>query len=147
MFNNDNLDGIGMDLLSVDIARGRDHGLQPYHVYLNLAIDGGHPIADWNDYAPVFTAESIENLRSVYASPLDVDLLVGLLLEAKNGEYSGPVTTYIMEEQFYRFKYGDRFFYSLANNANRFTEGMCTFICAILSMLTNFVCSSNTRDK
>jgi hypothetical protein len=28
-----NSDGVGMDLLTVDIVRGRDHGLAPYHVY------------------------------------------------------------------------------------------------------------------
>lgn len=32
LFKND--EGIGLDLFSTDILRGRDHGLQPYHVYV-----------------------------------------------------------------------------------------------------------------
>lgn len=34
-----NADGIGLDLFSHDILRGRDHGLQPYYVYV-LACHG-----------------------------------------------------------------------------------------------------------
>lgn len=62
-------------------------------------------------------------MQSVYNSVLDIDLFVGLLLETKNGVYAGPVATYIIAEQFYRFKYGNRFFYSFANSANPFTAG------------------------
>lgn len=62
-------------------------------------------------------------LKSVYKHPKDVDLLVGLLLEEKNGTYLGPVSRYIIEEQFYRFKFGNRFFYSHKNNPHPFTPG------------------------
>lgn len=66
-------------------------------------------------------------MAKVYKSPRDVDLLVGLLLEQKYGTYAGPVGTYLLEEQFYRFKYGNRFFYSHKNNPHPFTPGTCWF--------------------
>lgn len=74
-------------------------------------------------------------MQSVYNSVLDIDLFVGLLLETKNGVYAGPVTTYIMEEQFYRYKYGDRFFYAFANSANPFTEGNFEFSCKCITII------------
>lgn len=63
-------------------------------------------------------------LKTVYNSVKDIDLFVGLLLEMKPYAYAGQVTKYILEEQFYRFKFGDRYFYSFANSRNPFTEGM-----------------------
>lgn len=50
--------------------------------------------------------------------------MVGCLLEDKNHGETGLVGSYIMEEQFYRLKYGHRFFYSFPNGENPFTEGI-----------------------
>lgn len=72
-------------------------------------------------------SQSIAKLKTVYNSVLDIDLLVGLLLETKNGVYAGPVAQFIIEEQFYRLKHGDRFFYSFANSGYPFTSGFYTF--------------------
>lgn len=60
---------------------------------------------------------------STYESVFDVDLFVGMLLENVDGAYSGPVALAILEEQFYRYKFGDRFFYSFKDGPNPFTEG------------------------
>lgn len=122
LFNNGNADGIGLDLLAVDIARGRDHGLAPYHVYLTAATGGRVRVSGWDDLAGHFSAESVRALQQVYACSMDVDLLVGLLLEEKRGELAGPVGRYIVEEQFYRFKYGNRFFYSLVDGPRPFAD-------------------------
>lgn len=34
-----NSEGVGLDLFSTDILRGRDHGLQPYYTYLEACHD------------------------------------------------------------------------------------------------------------
>lgn len=45
-----NADGIGIDLLSTDISRGRNHGIPPYHVFLNKCF--GHKVKTFNDLSP-----------------------------------------------------------------------------------------------
>lgn len=67
--------------------------------------------------------QTIKLLSSLYESVLDMDLLVGLLLEEKHESLVGPVGSFLMEEQFYRAKFGNRFFYSLTDNPNPFTKG------------------------
>lgn len=49
IFNNGNLDGIGLDISSIDIARGRDQGLAPYYKYLDLITPGGLYVKQWSD--------------------------------------------------------------------------------------------------
>lgn len=121
-----------MDILAVDIARGRDHGLSPYHVYLTKSTNGRHVVTTWKDLDDFMSDSSIAVLQQIYACALDVDLLVGLLLEEKKGVYAGPVAQYIIEEQFYRAKFGNRFFYSLEDNPNPFTDGMWSLIIVFL---------------
>lgn len=70
-----------------------------------------------------FCPQSLEFLGDLYESVWDVDLLVGILLEEKKGNLAGPVASFIMEEQFYRSKFGNRFHYALADNPNPFTAG------------------------
>lgn len=57
----------------------------------------------------------------MYASPRDVDQIVGLMLETKSNVLMGPVSRCIVAEQLYRSKNGNRFFYSLPNGAYPFT--------------------------
>lgn len=61
-------------------------------------------------------------MQTVYKSPLDIDLLVGLLLEEKYGQYTGVVAGYLIEEQFYRSKFGNRFHYSHPNGPYPMSE-------------------------
>lgn len=125
VFNNDNRNGIGLDLLAVDIMRGRDHGLDPYYVYLERswqqASGRRRSVRDWHDVAGIWSAESMRVLRELFDSVHDVDLLVGLLLEQKRSSFVGPVGAYLMEEQFYRYKYGNRFFYTFAEGPHPFS--------------------------
>lgn len=61
-------------------------------------------------------------LQKAYKSPFDIDLMVGLLLEQKYGEYTGVVAGYLFEEQFYRSKFGNRYHYSHPNGPYPMTE-------------------------
>lgn len=51
VLNYGNSKGIGVDVASLDILRGRDHGIAPYHVYLDKISTGKkNGIQEWSDY-------------------------------------------------------------------------------------------------
>lgn len=117
--------GMGIDLFSIDIQRGRDHGVAPYHAYISACSNTAVQIKTWADLDPYFTPASSKILQQIYKSPLDIDLLVGVLGERRTGPYTllGKIGSCIIGEQFKRFKYGDRFFYQWADGPNPFTAG------------------------
>ena len=56
--------------------------------------------------------QDIPKLKRLYSSINDVDLYVGGLLETPiKGSMLGPTFTCIIGENFYRWKFSDRFFY------------------------------------
>lgn len=99
----------GFDLASLNIQRGRDHGLASYNqtrlelglgaVTTFLELTGGDV-----DLAGKFA--------SIYDSIDDVDLWIGGLAEAHiNGGLVGETFSSIISDQFLRLRDGDRFFY------------------------------------
>ncbi|RZC42175.1 chorion peroxidase-like, partial [Asbolus verrucosus] len=96
----------GIDLASLNIQRGRDHGLRPYNDYRELV--GLPRIKNFDQ----FGLEMGEKLRRVYRSVDDIDLWVGGLLEEKApGSIVGHTFRDIIADQFYRLKKGDRYFF------------------------------------
>ncbi|CAI5453335.1 unnamed protein product [Caenorhabditis angaria] len=102
--------GSGVDLVAVNIMRGRDVGLQPYVKYRSAA--GLSSVNTWNDLSSTFSSTNLAALKTVYADPADIDLYTGLIMETPlTGSQIGPTASYIIAEQFNRLKTGDRFFY------------------------------------
>ncbi|XP_063908765.1 peroxidase-like isoform X2 [Zophobas morio] len=101
----------GYDLFSLDIQRGRDHGLPPYNSYRTLC---GLPEArTFDDLSDVMSAEVINSLSEAYGSPRDIDLIVGGILERPSSEsLFGPTFLCIFADQFLRTRRGDRYFYT-----------------------------------
>jgi len=99
------------DLVAINIARGREHGLDHYNVYRKLC---GFPAAyTFEDFSDTINYEGIQKLKQLYKDPNDVELFPGLSLEDRVlGGLVGPVSACILNTQFYNLKYGDRFFYS-----------------------------------
>uniref|UniRef100_U5ES00 Putative peroxinectin-like protein n=1 Tax=Corethrella appendiculata TaxID=1370023 RepID=U5ES00_9DIPT len=103
----------GFDLASLNIQRGRDHGLRPYNDYLELG--GRKKINTFAEYGD----EVGPLLEQVYKSPHDVDLWIGGLMErAKHGSIFGPTFSEIIADQFVRFKSGDRYYYKNGPEVN-----------------------------
>jgi peroxidase len=99
----------GFDLASLNIQRGRDHGLPGY----NDAREGlGLPRAA--SFADVSSDPAVQAaLASVYASPDDIDLWVGGIAEdAVPGGHVGPLVRVVLVDQFEALRDGDRFWYS-----------------------------------
>ncbi|KYB29080.1 chorion peroxidase [Tribolium castaneum] len=96
----------GIDLASLNIQRGRDHGLRPYNDYRELV--GLPRLSHFEE----LSFELGEKLKSVYASVNDIDLWVGGLLEEKApGSIVGYTFRDIIADQFYRLKKGDKYFF------------------------------------
>lgn len=98
----------GFDLASLNIQRGRDHGLPDYNstraAFGFVPVDGFHQISD--------DATVNQALFSVYASVDEIDPWVGLLAEpAAAGSMVGETLHAILVDQFTRLRSGDRFWY------------------------------------
>merc|ERR1712226_747795 len=107
----------GLDLVAVNIQRGRDHGLPGYNKYREICT--GSKAKDWADLRKSIEPRHIEQMRRVYKSVDDVDLYLGGFLEsAHEDSILGPVFKCIIGDQFARLKKGDRFFYDLNVDRN-----------------------------
>lgn len=103
----------GLDLASLNIQRGRDHGIRSYNDYLNLI--GSPKIQSFNEFGP----EVASRLSRVYKHPDDIDLWIGGLIEPATGDsLVGLTFGEIIADQFSRFKRGDRYFYDNHPSAN-----------------------------
>ena len=97
-----------LDLAALNIARGRDHGL-PTLNDARRAL-GMHAITSFDD--PAFRDGTGARLVQVYDSPEDIDLWIGLLAEAPEGDgLVGPTQHAILADQFTRLRDGDRNWY------------------------------------
>ncbi len=98
----------GFDLASLNIQRGRDHGLPRYNeVRRNFGLTAKASFAEISS-DPVIQS----NLAAVYAAPEDIDLWVGALAEDHyNNGLVGELIFTIVKDQFTRARDGDRFWY------------------------------------
>lgn len=129
---------MGTDLFSIDMQRGRDHGVGPYHKYYTKCTKKF--VKDWSDLRDNFAAENLLLMSTIYESVFDLDLVVGVMLENKDKtDYLGAVGICLMGEQFYRTKHGDRFFYAFSNSPNPFTNGMASPIQLKIISISNMV--------
>lgn len=111
----------GMDLIALNIQRGRDHGLPSYNEYRDLCRLG--KARDFSDLAPVIHPRKIANLQNIYASVDDIDLFIGGIHESpERGAVVGPTFACIIGDQFVRSKKGDRYFHDNEGNPHPFTN-------------------------
>lgn len=98
----------GFDLVSLNIQRGRDHGLPDFN---SIRVRYGLPAAA--TFADI-TSDPILRLQlaELYDSPNDVDPWVGMLCEDHMPNASVGVTAFmVIRDQFERLRDGDRFYY------------------------------------
>lgn len=98
----------GLDLVAINLQRGRDHGIAGYNdVRESLGLSR---IESFND--PIWQGDFGQKLAQVYDSPDDVDLWVGGLAEKYTGDsLAGETLTTILTHQFEALRDGDRFWY------------------------------------
>ena len=110
----------GTDLASLNLQRGRDHGIPPYMIWKNWAqLVCGHEATFRN-------STTLALLFEVYGNLNTIDLFVGGLAEKPlYGGIVGPTFACILENTFSALRDGDRFFYK---NTDIFTEGQISEI-------------------
>lgn len=103
----------GLDLASLNIQRGRDHGIPTYN-----ALRVAYGLASVTSFAEVTSNTDMQSrLSRVYATVDEIDAWVGGLAEDHvPGANVGPLLAASISEQFERLLKGDRF--SLLNDAD-----------------------------
>lgn len=99
-----------MDLIALNVQRGRDHGLPGYNQYRRLC--GLQPMTSFADVGRLMQPGSQDPLSRVYKHVDDIDLFIGGAHEEPlEGALVGPTFACIVGEQARRLKKGDRFWY------------------------------------
>ena len=99
--------GGGMDLVALNITRGRDRGVATFgQMREDLDLP---PVPSFE----ALTGEGVTSaaLERFYGSVMDLDPWVGLLAERRDG-MAGPTLRALLTEQFERLRAGDRYFYT-----------------------------------
>jgi peroxidase len=99
----------GLDLVSLNIQRGRDHGLPDFNA---VRAEFGLPRKSFRQITS--DAAVADTLADLYANDADsIDVFVGLLVEDDApGMIVGETLRAILVDQFERLRRGDRFFYT-----------------------------------
>lgn len=112
----------GMDLASINIQRGRDHGLPPYVRWREPC--GLSPIKTFEDFDRGMSPNIARKFRSLYLSVEDIDLFsAGLAEKSVVGGLVGPTFACIIAQQFSNLRRGDRFWYENPDSESSFTAG------------------------
>jgi peroxidase len=118
----DETSGFGTDLASLNIQRGRDHGVPSYNAYREFC--GLRRARNWNDLAGSFNNETLQKYIQTYSTPDDIDLWsAGVSERPLPGSMVGPVFGCIMGETFKNLRLGDRFWFENAGQPSSFTQG------------------------
>ena len=102
---------IGLNLASLNIQRGRDHGLSGYNTYRKLC--GMKSAETFDDVSlEIKNVKYRDLLKELYGTPDKVDLWVAGLAEDPLPDTAiGPTFHCILSKQFKNLRDGDRFYY------------------------------------
>jgi hypothetical protein len=105
----------GLDLFSLNLQRGRDHGLADYN---QARLDFG--LLPVSSFAQISSDPAVQQaLTEAYGNPGDIDPWIGGLAENDvPGAMVGPLVHAILVDQFTRLRDGDRFWFE---NDDEFT--------------------------
>ncbi|KAG1679873.1 Peroxidasin [Nymphon striatum] len=114
--------GPGMDLFSMNIQRGREHGIPAYNKWRKVC--GLRVLKSFEDLYSVMQPGIATKIQQLYDDIEDIDLFVGGLAEvALPGAMIGPTFSCIIAQQFYNLKRGDRFWHENQGLPSSFTSG------------------------
>ncbi|KAJ9579791.1 hypothetical protein L9F63_004537, partial [Diploptera punctata] len=111
----------GLDLVSLNIQRGRDHGLPAYPEWReNCGLPRPTSFSGMKEYV---NGDALSRMSQLYKSVDDIDLYTGALAEIPiGGGFLGPTITCLIADQFLRLKLGDRFWYETSEIPQAFSN-------------------------
>jgi len=128
-----------MDLISLNLQRAREHGLQPYNRYREIC--NLTRARRFEDLSGEFTPQVIEKLKRVYAHVDDIDLFTGGVSEnSLHGALVGPTFGCLIGMQFRSLRKCDRFWYETSDPFTRFSEDQLREIRKML--LSKVICTN-----
>ncbi|XP_075119967.1 myeloperoxidase-like [Leptodactylus fuscus] len=133
---------LGRDLASLNIQRGRDHGLPGYNAWRSFC--GLSAPRDVDELASVLNNRQLaENLMDLYGTPENIDIWVGGISEplVPNGRI-GKLLSCLIGDQFRRARDGDRFYYE---NSWVFTPAQRSSIESVT--LSHIICANTNIKK
>ncbi|XP_055851679.1 uncharacterized protein LOC129915962 isoform X2 [Episyrphus balteatus] len=111
----------GIDLISLNVQRARDHGIPSYNNY--RALCNLKRANTWSDLSREIPPEVINRFKKIYASVDDIDLFPGSMTERPlQGGLVGPTLACIIGIQFRQLRKCDRFWYENENPEVKFSE-------------------------
>ncbi|UXI20227.1 cell growth-regulating nucleolar protein [Sarcoptes scabiei] len=110
----------GIDLVTTNIQRGRDHGIPGYVYYLKACFN--YMATTWKDLEQFIPMEILMKLKTIYNSVEDIDLYIGGVSERHFIDASiGPTFGCLVGIQYYHLKFGDRYYYEHGDQSGSFT--------------------------
>ena len=130
----------GMDLISLNLQRARDHGIPGYNLFREKCnMTRARTFEDLhNEIQP----HLVDRLKKIYESVDDVDLFTGGLIENPlHGGSVGPTFGCVIGLQFQRLRRCDRFWHETNDPFVRFSESQLNQIRKMT--LSKVVCSNS----
>ncbi|MCC9643241.1 dockerin type I domain-containing protein [Rhodopirellula sp. JC740] len=124
----------GFDLISLNIQRGRDHGLADLN-----SVREAYGLETYESFDQITSdANLASELESLYGDVNNIDLWVGILAEdhTENGSLGETATT-IIADQFERLRDGDRFYYENTMSDREIREIENTTLSDVIARNTN----------
>ena len=117
----------GMDLISLNIMRARDHGVPSYNRIREFC---GFPlIHSFDDLHGIMNNHTVTNYARLYKGPDDIDIWsAGVNERPLPGLLIGPTFACIIANQFRNLRKGDRYWYENAGQPSSFTIEQLTEI-------------------
>ena len=135
-------DQFGKDLFSINIQRGRDHGLSGYNDYREFF--GMQRARNFDELFEVRPAMR-EHFKEIYDHVDDIDLYAGGLAETPvDGGAVGATFAHLMGAQFRDLKFGDRFYFENGGCETIFTPEQVSALRKVT--LSSLICTCTDTD-
>lgn len=119
--------GSGVDLLAINIQRGRENGIPSYNVWREFC--GLGRASSFDDLHGSMPAEVINAFARIYNEVDDIDLFPAGIAEFRiPGGIVGPTFACIIAQQFRNLRRGDRFWYENGEHQGAFSPVQLTEI-------------------